>query len=106
MMLSTSMSAARAFALAGLFTALGPAQGTLADYQRGQGLQTKSRGLVVNLPGPSTWIGESGHFWYSKSVKGGSEFVLVDAAAGTRKPAFDHEKLAAAISTASGTHYT
>src|SRR5262245_21901285 len=81
-------------------------QGTLADYQRAQRLQAETRGMVVNIPGPANWIGSTSHFWYAKSVKGGSEFVLVDAAAGTRKPAFDHEKLAAAISAASGAKYT
>jgi len=82
------------------------AQGTLADYQRGQSLRTKAQDLVVNQPSAPTWIGQSDHFWYSRSVKGGSEFILVDAVAGTKKLAFDHEKLAAAISAASGTHYT
>ncbi len=79
------------------------AQGTLADYQRAQGLQRKARGLVVDSPGTAEWIGESEHFWYPRTVKGGTEFLLVDAAAGTKKPAFDHDKLAAAISAASRT---
>ncbi|MDR3701041.1 MAG: S9 family peptidase, partial [Candidatus Sulfopaludibacter sp.] len=78
------------------------AQGTLADYQRAQGLQRKARGLVVDSPGTVEWIGKSGHFWYPRTVKGGTEFLLVDAAAGSKKPAFDHDKLAAAISTATG----
>ena len=82
------------------------AQGTLADYQRGQGLAEKARGLVVNTPGEAHWIGDSNHFWYSKSVKGGAEFVLVDAEAHSKKPAFDHDRLASAISRASGGHYT
>jgi dipeptidyl aminopeptidase/acylaminoacyl peptidase len=82
------------------------AQGTLADYQRGQGLQAKARSLVVNTPGAANWIGASDRFWYSKPVTGGTEFVMVDAAAATKKPAFDHEKLAAAISAATGGHYT
>jgi hypothetical protein len=82
------------------------AQGTLADYQRGQALQAKARGLVVNVPGTPTWIGDSNRFWYSRSVKGGTEFLLVDASAAAKKPAFDHEKLAAAINAASGGHYT
>ncbi len=76
------------------------AQGTLADYQRAQGLSEKFQGLVVNLPGNANWIGKTNHFWYYKSVKGGYEFVLVDAEAATKKPAFDHEKLAAAINAA------
>jgi dipeptidyl aminopeptidase/acylaminoacyl peptidase len=82
------------------------AQGTLADYERGQGLQAKGRSLVVNSAGNFTWIGQSDHFWYTRSVKGGTEFMWVDAASGSKRPAFDHEKLAAAISSASGHHYT
>src|SRR5438874_1528859 len=101
-----SLSTARAIAFAGLFSLSSFAQGTLADYQRGQGLQAKARGMVVNLPSSPNWIGDSGHLWFSKSVKGGTEFVLVDTANATKKPAFDHDKLAAAISTASGGHYT
>src|SRR5258705_11037678 len=106
MKLAISLSTARAFAAAGLFAGFALAQGTLADYQRGQQLQTKARGLVVNAPASPNWIGQSDRFWYSKSVKGGTEFVLVDAVAGSKKPAFDHEKLAMAISTASGSKYT
>ena len=81
-------------------------QGTLEDYKRAQSLQLKARGLVVNLPGAPNWIGESNHFWYSRAVKAGTEFMLVDAIAGSKKTAFDHDRLAAAISTASGRKYT
>ncbi len=82
------------------------AQGTLADYQRAQNLQAKARGLVVNTPGPVTWIGKTAHFWYPRAVKGGTEFILVDAAKQTKQPAFDHDKLAAAISAVTGRHYS
>jgi dipeptidyl aminopeptidase/acylaminoacyl peptidase len=78
------------------------AQGTLADYERAQALQAKARNLVVGAPGPSTWINESHHFWYSRSAKAGTEFVLVDADLPSKRLAFDHDKLAAAISTATG----
>ena len=81
-------------------------QGTLTDYQRAHDLRVKSRDLVVNTPGPVTWINNTDHFWYPKSVKGGTEFVLVDADAGSKKPAFDQEKLAVAISSATGHPYT
>src|ERR1700743_2937250 len=81
------------------------AQGTLADYQRAHDLRTKSRDLVVDSPGPVTWINNTNHFWYPKSVKGGTEFVLVDADAGAKKPAFDQARLATAISTAVGKPY-
>ncbi len=82
------------------------AQGTLSDYQRAQGLREKLQGLAVNVPGQTNWIGGSSRFWYRKSVRGGYEFVLVDAEALTKQPAFDHEKLAAALSSASGGKYT
>ncbi len=100
------LSTAFGLAAAVLFVPPVLSQGTLADYERAQGLQAKARGLVVNVPGPPNWIGDSDHFWYSRSVRGGTEFILVDAAAATKKPAFDHDKLAAAISAASGQKYT
>ncbi|HVP91720.1 MAG TPA: DPP IV N-terminal domain-containing protein, partial [Terriglobales bacterium] len=52
------------------------------------------------------WIEKTHRFWYRKTVKGGFEFELVDADALTKKPAFDHEKLAAALNAASGQKYT
>jgi dienelactone hydrolase len=82
------------------------AQGTLADYERAEGLEEKARDLVVSLPGPMTWIGKSDRFWYPRTVRGGTDFVLVDAAAGSKGPAFDHDRLAAAINQATGGHYT
>ena len=93
-------------AWAGVFAGLAMAQGTLADYQRGQGLQAKARGLVVNAPGPANWIGDSDISGIPDPSRAAREFVLVDAATATKKPAFDHDKLAAAISAASGGHYT
>src|SRR5882762_9371418 len=93
---------AAAFGLAGMVLA----QGTVDDYRRAQSLQATARGLVANLPGPANWIGASDHLWYWKSVKGGTEFVIADASAGTKKPAFDHQRLAAAINAASGGNYT
>ena len=82
------------------------AQGTLADYQRAHNLDAKASDLVVNVPGPAHWIGDEHRFWYAKSVKGGHDYVLVDADARTTKPAFDQPRLAAAISTATGHPYT
>ncbi len=96
----------RALAAIGLCAGAAFAQGTLSDYQRGQELQRKARGLVVNAPGPANWITGTQHFWYYRSVKGGTEFLLVDADTAAKKPAFDHDKLAAAINSASGGHYT
>ena len=82
------------------------AQVTQADYERAASLRTKFQGLAVNIVERPTWIGKTSRFWYRKSVKGGNEFVLVDAETLTKKPAFDHEKLAASFSTATGKKYT
>src|ERR1019366_6090068 len=75
------------------------AQGTADDYKRAQSLRDKFQGLAVNVPGNPTWIEGDNHFWYRKSVPGGYEFIIVDADTLTKKPAFDHEKLAATLSS-------
>jgi dipeptidyl aminopeptidase/acylaminoacyl peptidase len=76
------------------------AQGTVADYQRAMGLRDKYQALAVNVPEPATWIEKTSRFWYRKSVKGGNEFIVVDATTQQKKAAFDHEKLAASLTTA------
>jgi hypothetical protein len=80
-------------------------QGTVADYEKATTLRNKVQGLVAGIPERANWIGKS-RFWYRKSVKGGNEFVLFDAETVARKAPFDHEKLAASLSNASGETYT
>jgi dipeptidyl aminopeptidase/acylaminoacyl peptidase len=75
------------------------AQGTIPDYQRATELRTKYDGLVANVAETPRWVQQSNRFWYRKTVKGGHEFVLVDADGGTKTPPFDHAKLAAALSS-------
>src|SRR2546428_3405164 len=82
------------------------AQVTQADYERAASLRNKFQGLAVNIVERPTWIGKTSRFWYRKSVKGGNEFVVVDAETLTKKAAFDHEKLAISLSTATGRKYT
>ena len=55
------------------------AQVTQADYERAANLRDKLQGLAVNAPERANWIGQTSRFWYRKSVKGGAEFVLVNA---------------------------
>ena len=90
----------RSLALSLLAASLLPAEGTLADYQRAEGLAAKAKALRTNAPGPATWF-DRNHFWYTRQVPGGNEFIMGDASAGTKAPAFDHERLAAALSSAS-----
>ena len=66
------------------------AQVTSADYERARGLKDRFQGLAVNVPGPITWIGDTGRFWYRKSAPKGSEFVLVDAPKGVKTTPFAH----------------
>src|SRR5579883_1137635 len=44
-----------------------------------------------------TWL-DDGRFWYRTQTAEGAEFIVVDPEKGTRGPAFDHAKLAAAMS--------
>lgn len=49
------------------------------------------------------WSSDGAHFWYRNDLSGGRrEYVLVDAARGERKIAFDHQRLAKAIGMATG----
>src|SRR4051812_19564922 len=76
------------------------AQGTRADYDRAEKLPELTRGKVFRNRIDPHWL--EGHlFWYRVDTAPGEwEFVLVDADKGTRGPAFDHEKLAAALKEA------
>ncbi|HQI28858.1 MAG TPA: DPP IV N-terminal domain-containing protein, partial [Sedimentisphaerales bacterium] len=52
------------------------------------------------------WFADNQRFWYRNDLTGGTkEFILVDAEQGTRQPAFDHAKLAAALSKTVGSEY-
>jgi dipeptidyl aminopeptidase/acylaminoacyl peptidase len=49
------------------------------------------------------WFAGGEKFWYRNDLPGGAkEFILVDAEKGARRNAFDHAKLAAALSKAAG----
>ena len=92
-----------------LFSSLPPsasAQVTPADYERAAGLREKYEALALNAPGPATWVEKTHRFWYRRSVKGGNEFVLVDADTGQKRPPFDHEKLAATLAKSAGRKIT
>jgi dipeptidyl aminopeptidase/acylaminoacyl peptidase len=52
------------------------------------------------------WFAHDTKFWYMNALRGEArEFVLVDAEKGVRQPAFDHDKLAAALSKAAGKEF-
>ncbi len=82
------------------------AQGTAADYARSAQLNERFQGLALDVADHATWIGRTDRFWYRRTVKGGYEFMVVDAATQQKRPAFDHIKLAAAMSAAASGAYT
>lgn len=52
------------------------------------------------------WFAEGTRFWYRNDLRDGAkEFIGVDAERGVRGPAFDHTKLAAALSQAAGQRF-
>jgi dipeptidyl aminopeptidase/acylaminoacyl peptidase len=81
------------------------AQLSVADYQRAENLRQRLEGLVVGAAEAPTWL-DSAHFWYRKSVRGGNEFVLVHAPSLSKRPPFDHARLATALSDATARRYT
>jgi dipeptidyl aminopeptidase/acylaminoacyl peptidase len=82
------------------------AQGTREDYRRAeQFLAENIRRLVFEGQVTPNWIEKSARFWYRNETPTGKDFILVDAVRNTREPAFDQEKLAAALSRAAGKSY-
>src|SRR6266542_2306456 len=78
---------------------------TADDYARAEkALGYNTNPLVFRAGVRPNWMSGE-RFWYRITTAEGSEFVLIDPAKGTRTPAFDHAKLAAALSTATGTNY-
>jgi dienelactone hydrolase len=74
-------------------------------YQRSQKAgQTRAR-VYKNEIMPH-WFLDNSRFWYRNDLRGGAkEFIVVDADRGIREAAFDHQKLAAALSKAAGVQY-
>lgn len=75
-------------------------QGTLSDFERAEGLRAKYRNRVFRSNIEPRWIEGSQRAWYRVEVAAGEfEFVVVDAAKGSRDLAFDHKVIANAIGT-------
>lgn len=81
-----------------------PSQSTLTenDYTRAEQFLGYNLGQYVDRAGVHpNWMGGA-DFWYRVLTEKGSEYILVDAKRGTRKLAFDQEKLAKALSEKTG----
>jgi dipeptidyl aminopeptidase/acylaminoacyl peptidase len=77
----------------------------LANYERAaQRIGSVVEPLVFRAEVQPNWVGAD-RFWYRVRTPQGHEFVMVDAARGTRNLAFDHERLARVLSELSGVNY-
>jgi dipeptidyl aminopeptidase/acylaminoacyl peptidase len=78
---------------------------TAQDYEHAESfLSYNTDPLIDHANVRPNWLpGDS--FWYRTLTAQGSEFILVDPAKKTRAAAFDQQKLAAALSTATGNKY-
>jgi Tol biopolymer transport system component len=75
---------------------------TTDDYRRADSfLANNTMPLVDHSVQRVTWI-DDGHFWYRDHDKDGDQFMKVDAATGEATRAFDRDKVAAALSAATG----
>ena len=82
------------------------AQATTSRYNRADALLPWNvQSLVSGNEIEPRWL-DGDRFWFRALRGRGGEFVLVDPARGTRAAAFDHDRLAAALSVAADTSYT
>lgn len=81
------------------YTGLLHAQGTAEDYRRANDWTTNTRNKLYNAPYNINWVSDSHRFWYIRQTPRGKEFILADADKHVKQPAFDHEKLAKALSS-------
>jgi hypothetical protein len=56
--------------------------------------------MVKNLRPAPNWIGDDDRFWIRNETAGAVDFVVVDAATGERRDAFDHAAMASALTLA------
>jgi dipeptidyl-peptidase 4 len=78
---------------------------TTADYARAEKFLNYSTTPLVYRSGVRpNWLADE-RLWYRITTAEGSEFVVADPQRGTRQPAFDHGRLAAALSQAANAKY-
>src|SRR5262245_17466946 len=79
---------------------------TNKDYQQEENfLGYNTQKLIDHGPIYPSWL-PGDRFWYRTLTPKGSEFILVDPAKGSRVAAFDHQMLAASLSSATGKTYS
>ncbi|MEI7735976.1 MAG: DPP IV N-terminal domain-containing protein, partial [Ferruginibacter sp.] len=79
---------------------------TAAQYAKAeQSMGYNTAQLVDRASVRPNWL-SGDRFWYRVLTAQGSEYIIVDPAKGTKTAAFDQQKLAAALSAATGQQYT
>jgi hypothetical protein len=72
------------------------------DYARAERfLGEATTPLVTGTVAAPQWLGD-GRLWYRTTTAEGPRFVMVHPARRTREPAFDHQRLATALTAATG----
>lgn len=77
---------------------------TADDYARAEKFMGYNTNPLVSHNVRPAWLPD-GRFWYRDTSAEGSSFVVFDPAEPVGKPAFDHARIAAALSAASGKSY-
>jgi len=82
-----------------------PSAVTAEDYARGERfLSAYTAPLVIGAEVRPKWLADD-RFLYRNTMTEGFEYVVVDPAMGTRERAFDHTRLATALTTVADTTY-
>ncbi|MCC8938848.1 DPP IV N-terminal domain-containing protein [Bradyrhizobium sp. Arg62] len=76
-----------------------------SDYERALTVGDRYGQLTVNVPDVPSWLPESEAFVYRRTTQGKRQFMLVNAATGVKRPAFDQIRLAAALNRRSHKNY-
>ena len=78
-------------------------QGTRSDYDRAFNLRKVTANKVYKQRVIANWFSDNKQFWYRNDLaEEAREYILVNAETGTRRRAFDHERLAAMLAKALG----
>ncbi len=86
-------------------TPYAPEKLTVEDYKQGEmSLWQHTNPLIIGGNVKPHWIDEN-QFWYQNSIEDGKEFILVNIEKRHKMRAFDHEKLAKALSRVVGKDY-
>ncbi len=75
------------------------------DYERAEKFMAyNTESFIDKANVRPNWLAGD-RFWYSITTAQGTDFILVDPGKKGKTPAFDHQKMATALSTAAGTSY-